>query len=391
MQRVAIVAAKRTPMGSFLGGLSGLTAPALGSTAIRAAVEQSKVAGSAIDEALIGNVLSAGQGQAPARQAVLGAGLPEAVPCTTVNKVCGSGMKTIMMGSDSIKVGANSVVLCGGLESMSNAPYLLKDARKGHRMGNKPAIDSMVHDGLWDPYDNVHMGNCGEICANEYSFSREEQDAYALQSLQYAKAAQEAGVFEWEMAPVTIKGRKGEVVVSVDESPGQAMPDKISKLKPAFAKEGTVTAANASTINDGASALVIAGEDAVKAHGLTPIAWISGYAQHAQTPKYFTTAPGPAVKKLLDQAGWSATDVDLWEINEAFAVVTMAAIKDLGISREQVNVFGGATALGHPIGSSGSRIVVTLLNALRHQQKQRGIATLCIGGGEATAIAVEMA
>lgn len=391
MQRVAIVAAKRTPMGSFLGGLSGLAAPQLGSAAIKAAVEQSKVGGQNIDEALLGCVLSAGQGQAPARQAVLGAGLPVAVPCTTVNKVCGSGMKTIMMGADSIKVGSNSVVLCGGLESMSNAPYLLKDARKGHRMGDKKAIDSMVSDGLWDPYDNVHMGNCGEICANEYSFSREDQDQYALQSLQYAKAAQAAGVFEWEMAPVTIKGRKGDVVVSIDESPGQAMPDKISKLKPAFDKNGSVTAANASTINDGASALIIAGEDAVKAHGLTPIAWIEGYTQHAQTPKYFTTAPGPAVKKLLEQAKWSASDVDLWEINEAFAVVTMAAIKDLGISREQVNVFGGATALGHPIGSSGSRIVVTLLNALRHHKKQRGIATLCIGGGEATAIAVTMA
>eukprot|EP00756_Hemistasia_phaeocysticola_P006210 Hpha_TRINITY_DN13731_c0_g1::TRINITY_DN13731_c0_g1_i1::g.142193::m.142193/K00626/E2.3.1.9, atoB; acetyl-CoA C-acetyltransferase len=391
MKRVAIVAAKRTPMGSFLGGLSGLAAPQLGSVAIKAAVEQSKVPGNQIDEALIGNVLAAGQGQAPARQAVLGAGLPEAVPCTTVNKVCGSGMKTIMMGADSIKVGFNNVVLCGGLESMSNAPYLLKDARKGHRMGNKPAIDSMVHDGLWDPYDNVHMGNCGEICADEYKFTREEQDAYALQSLEYAKKAQAEGVFGWEMAPVTIKGRKGDTVFEMDESPGQAMPDKISKLKPAFKKDGSVTAANASTINDGASALVIAGEDTVQSLGLTPIAWITGYAQHAQTPKYFTTAPGPAVSKLLDQVAWKAGDVDLWEINEAFAVVTMAAIKDLNLARDRVNVFGGATALGHPIGSSGSRIVVTLLNALRHNQKQRGIATLCIGGGEATAIAVEMA
>eukprot|EP01065_Artemidia_motanka_P025316 TRINITY_DN3030_c2_g1_i1.p2 TRINITY_DN3030_c2_g1~~TRINITY_DN3030_c2_g1_i1.p2 ORF type:complete len:389 (+),score=162.80 TRINITY_DN3030_c2_g1_i1:71-1237(+) len=387
LKRIAIVGAKRTPMGAFQGALSTLAAPKLGTAAIKAALEQSKVPGDQIDEALFGNVVAAGIGQAPCRQAVLGANLPESLPCTTINKVCGSGMKCVMMGSDSIQVGANGVVLAGGMESMSNIPYLLKDARKGHRMGNKACVDAMVADGLWDPYNDMHMGTCGELCAQEYGFTREQQDAYALQSLDFAVKAQSAGSFEWEIAPVTIKDK----VVSVDESPGQARPDKIGKLRPAFDKNGSVTAANSSSINDGASALILASEEKVSQLGLTPIAWITGYAQHAQEPKYFTTAPVPAIRKVLEKINCKAEDIDLWEINEAFAVVSMAAIRDLSLDRNKVNVFGGATALGHPIGSSGSRIIVTLLNALRTHEKKRGIASLCIGGGEATAIAVEMA
>jgi len=389
MSRVAIVAAKRTPMGAFMSSLQGVAAPSLASTAIKSAMEQSKLTGEQIDEAIMGNVVSAGIGQAPTRQAVLGAGLPTSVPCTTINKVCGSGMKTLMMGSDSIKAGANDIVLCGGMENMSRIPYLLPDARSGHRMGNKTSIDAMVHDGLWDPYDNVHMGNCGEICAEEYGFTREEQDLYAKQSLEYALAAQESGEINWEMAPVEIKSRKGVVTVDTDEGPKNARPDKMGALRPAFSKTGTITAANASSINDGASALIIASEEKVNQLGLTPLAWVHGYAQHAQPPKYFTTAPAPACQKVLDRAGLKASDVDLWEINEAFALVTMACMRDLDIPREKVNVFGGATAIGHPIGSSGSRIIVTLLNALRAREKKLGMATLCIGGGEATAILVE--
>eukprot|EP01064_Diplonema_japonicum_P032345 TRINITY_DN604_c0_g3_i1.p1 TRINITY_DN604_c0_g3~~TRINITY_DN604_c0_g3_i1.p1 ORF type:complete len:393 (+),score=136.46 TRINITY_DN604_c0_g3_i1:41-1219(+) len=392
MSRLAIVAAKRTPMGAFSGAFAGVPAPALAATAINAALEQSKFPAAELDEALFGNVVSAGIGQAPTRQAVIKAGLDNSLPCTTVNKVCGSGMKCIMMGGDSIKAGANDAVLVGGMENMSRIPYLLPDARAGHRMGDKKAIDAMVHDGLWDPYDNVHMGNCGELCAKEFGFTREQQDEYALQSLEMAKAAQASGVFDWEIAPVEVKGRGGKVnVVSQDEGPGMARPDKITSLRPAFDKNGSLTAANSSSINDGASALIVASEEKVKALGIEPIAWITGYTQHAQTPKYFTTAPAPAIAKLLEKQGLKASDVDLWEINEAFAVVTMAAMKEFSIPREQVNVHGGATALGHPIGSSGSRIVVSLLNALRAKGKSRGVASLCIGGGEATAISVEMA
>ena len=293
--------------------------------------------------------------------------------------------------TDSIKAGSNGVVLAGGMENMSKIPYLLPDARAGHRMGNKTAIDAMVHDGLWDPYGNVHMGNCGEVCATEYKFTREEQDEYAMQSLEYAKAAQASGVFDWEIAPVEISKRGKVTVVSTDESPDQCRPDRMTGLKPAFQKDGTITAANASSINDGASALVVASEEKVNALGLEPIAWVTGYAQHAQNPTYFTTAPGPAVQKVLKAQGLTPNDIDLWEINEAFAVVSMAAMRDLTIPRERVNVHGGATALGHPIGSSGSRIIVSLINALRAKEKKRGLATLCIGGGEATAITIELA
>eukprot|EP01061_Rhynchopus_euleeides_P038586 TRINITY_DN66176_c0_g1_i1.p1 TRINITY_DN66176_c0_g1~~TRINITY_DN66176_c0_g1_i1.p1 ORF type:complete len:412 (+),score=190.05 TRINITY_DN66176_c0_g1_i1:99-1238(+) len=379
-------------MGGFMGSLSGVHAPQLGAAAIKAALEQSNFPKDQIDEALFGNVVSAGIGQAPARQAVLGAGLSESIPCTTVNKVCGSGMKCVMIGSDSIKAQANESVLVGGLENMSRIPYLLPDARAGHRMGNKTAIDAMVHDGLWDPYGNVHMGSCGELCAEEYKITREEQDDYTLQSIENAKEAVANNVFDWEIAPVEVKGRGGKVtVVSHDEGPNLVRPDKVKALRSAFAKEGTITAANASSINDGASALILASEEKVKALGLAPIAWVTGYSQHAQIPKYFTTAPGPAVNKLLNKLSLTPNDIDLWEINEAFAVVTLAAMKDLSIPRDRVNVHGGATVLGHPIGSSGSRIIVTLLNALRAKEKKRGVATLCIGGGEATAICVEMA
>eukprot|EP01060_Flectonema_neradi_P034273 TRINITY_DN595_c17_g1_i1.p1 TRINITY_DN595_c17_g1~~TRINITY_DN595_c17_g1_i1.p1 ORF type:complete len:411 (+),score=106.50 TRINITY_DN595_c17_g1_i1:63-1235(+) len=390
MSRIAIVAAKRTPMGAFMGSLSTVPAPKLASTAITAAMEQSKVPNDEINEALFGNVVGAGIGQAPTRQAVLGAGLPESIPCTTVNKVCGSGMKCLMMGSDSIRAGSNDVVLVGGMENMSMTPYVLD--RSGPKMGHKQMKDSMINDGLWDPYDNVHMGNCGEICAKEYKFSREEQDEYALESLRRAKAAQESGVFNWEIAPVSVPGRGGKVtVVDTDESPGQAKADKIPGLRPAFEKTGTLTAANSSSINDGASCLVLASEEKVASLGLSPVAWVTGYAQHAQTPKYFTTAPAPAMEKLLKNLNLTVKDIDLWEINEAFAIVTMAAMRDMNIAHDQVNIHGGATSLGHPIGSSGSRIIVSLINALRAQGKQRGIASLCIGGGEATAVCVEMA
>eukprot|EP01059_Diplonema_ambulator_P033462 TRINITY_DN6_c10_g1_i1.p1 TRINITY_DN6_c10_g1~~TRINITY_DN6_c10_g1_i1.p1 ORF type:complete len:393 (+),score=136.24 TRINITY_DN6_c10_g1_i1:49-1227(+) len=392
MSRLAIVAAKRTPMGAFSGAFSGVPAPHLAAAAITAALEQSKFPADQLDEAIFGNVVSAGIGQAPTRQAVIKAGLDTSLPCTTVNKVCGSGMKCIMMGGDSIKAGANQAVLVGGMENMTRIPYLLPDARAGHRMGDKKVIDAMVHDGLWDPYDNVHMGNCGEICAKEFGFTREAQDEYSLQSLEYAKAAQASGVFDWEIAPVTVPGRGGKVtVVTQDEGPGMAKPDKIKSLKPAFDKNGSLTAANSSSINDGASCLIVASEEKINQLGIKPIAWITGYSQHAQTPKYFTTAPVPAINKLLEKQGLKPSDVDLWEINEAFAVVSMVAIKELNLKREAVNIHGGATALGHPIGSSGSRIVVSLLNALRATGKHRGVASLCIGGGEATAISVEMA
>eukprot|EP01012_Entosiphon_sulcatum_P055236 TRINITY_DN768_c0_g1_i1.p1 TRINITY_DN768_c0_g1~~TRINITY_DN768_c0_g1_i1.p1 ORF type:complete len:394 (+),score=72.31 TRINITY_DN768_c0_g1_i1:40-1221(+) len=391
MQRVAIVGAKRTPLGAFQGSLAALTAPQLGAAAIIASLQQAAPLTAAhIEECQMGNVLGAGIGQAPARQAALGAGLPQSVPCTTVNKVCGSGMKTIMNVVDAIRAGSLDIAVAGGMESMSNAPYLLPGARGGYRMGHRQVVDSMIHDGLWDPYDNVSMGNCGDICAKEYSFTRQDQDAYATETLRRAKAATASGAFKAEIVDVKTKGRKGEVTISKDEQPEQLVPEKIPTLKPAFNKDGTITAANSSSINDGAAALVLASERKVKELGLTPLAWVTGHGQHAQEPKWFTTAPAHAVRKVLAQLKLEAKDIDLWEINEAFAVVTMAAIRDLKISHDAVNIHGGACALGHPIGASGARIVVSLIYALQQQKKQRGIATLCIGGGEATALAIEL-
>lgn len=387
---VVIVSAVRTPMGAMTGSLSSLAAHELGSVAIKAALERAGVNPDQVDEVLMGNVLQAGQGQAPARQAALGAGIPSGAPCTTVHKVCGSGMKTAMLGHDMLKAGSANIVVAGGQESMSNAPYLLLKARTGYRYGHDKVYDHMALDGLEDAYEGIAMGVLAERCAEKYSFTREEQDAYALESLRRARAATEDGSFKAEIAPVTIKGRKGDIVVDSDEAPTRAMPDKIPTLRPAFKKDGTITAANASSISDGAAAMVLMLESTAKKMGLKPLAKIVGHTQHAQDPEWFTTAPVGAMQKLVDKAGWKIEDVDLFEINEAFALVTMAAMKDLNISHDKVNVYGGATALGHPIGASGARIVTTLLNALQQKGGKRGIASLCIGGGEGVAMAIEL-
>ncbi|MGK0290228.1 MAG: acetyl-CoA C-acetyltransferase [bacterium] len=390
MKRVAIVAAKRTALGAFQGQFASVPAPQLASFPIKACLEQAGLKGEQIDEAFMGNVLSAGVGQAPARQAVLAAGLPKSVITSTVNKVCGSGMKTMMMGADAINAGSADIVIAGGMESMSNAPYLLPKARTGYRMGNQQVVDGMVHDGLWDPYGNVHMGNGGELCAEKYGFTREDQDEFALESLKRASVAIETGAFNEEITPVTVESRKGSKTFSVDEQPGLARPDKIPALRPAFKKDGTVTAANASSINDGAAVVILASEEKVKELGLTPLAWITGQATYAHEPDYFTTAPVYAMQKLLKNIKLKASDIDLWEVNEAFAVVTMAATKELKLDPETVNVNGGATALGHPIGCSGTRVLVTLLYAMKQQDKKRGIASLCIGGGEGIALSIEL-
>ncbi|GAA5091213.1 acetyl-CoA C-acyltransferase [Paenalcaligenes hermetiae] len=387
---VVIVSAARTPMGAMTGSLSSLAAHELGSVAIKAALERAGVNPDQVDEVIMGNVLQAGQGQAPARQAAIGAGLPSNAPCTTIHKVCGSGMKAAMLGHDLLKVGSANVVVAGGQESMSNAPYLLLKARTGYRYGHDKVYDHMALDGLEDAYEGIAMGVLAERCAEKYAFTREEQDAFALESLRRARAATEDGSFKAEIAPVTIKGRKGETVVDTDEAPTRAMPDKIPSLRPAFKKDGTITAANASSISDGAAAMVLMRESTAKELGAQPLARIVAHTQHAHEPEWFTTAPVGAVQKLLDKTGWKIEDVDLFEINEAFAVVTMAAMKDLNIPHEKVNVYGGATALGHPIGASGARIVTTLIHALKQKGGKRGIATLCIGGGEAVAMAVEL-
>ena len=387
---VVIVSAARTPMGAMTGSLSSLAAHELGSVAIKAALERAGVNPDQVDEVIMGNVLQAGQGQAPARQAAIGAGLPSNAPCTTIHKVCGSGMKAAMLGHDLLKVGSANVVVAGGQESMSNAPYLLLKARTGYRYGHDKVYDHMALDGLEDAYEGIAMGVLAERCAEKYAFTREEQDAFALESLRRARAATEDGSFKAEIAPVTIKGRKGETVVDTDEAPTRAMPDKIPSLRPAFKKDGTITAANASSISDGAAEMVLMRESTAKELGAQPLARIVAHTQHAHEPEWFTTAPVGAVQKLLDKTGWKIEDVDLFEINEAFAVVTMAAMKDLNIPHEKVNVYGGATALGHPIGASGARIVTTLTHALKQKGGKRGIATLCIGGGEAVAMAVEL-
>ncbi len=387
---IVIVGAKRTPMGGFQGDLAGLTASELGAAAIRAALDEAGVATDRVDQSVMGCVLGAGQGQAPARQATLKAGLSESVSATTVNKMCGSGMKAVMDAHDALAVGSADIMIAGGMESMTNAPYLLPKARGGYRMGHGKVLDHMFLDGLEDAYDKGRlMGTFAEDCARHYQFTRQAQDDYAIRSLTRAKAAIESGAFAEEIVPVTVSGRGGDVTVAIDEQPGKARPDKIPTLKAAFAKDGTVTAANASSISDGAAALVLMRESTASERGLTPLARILGHSVHAQAPAWFTTAPIGALDKLFAKTGLTAKTVDLYEINEAFAVVAMAAIRDLDLDPEAVNMYGGATALGHPIGASGARILVTLLNALRRTGKTVGVGTLCIGGGEATALAVE--
>ena len=388
---IVIVGAARTPMGGFLGDLKDVPAPALGARAISAAVARAAVPADSVDEVLMGCVLPAGQGQAPARQASLGAGLPLAAGCTTVNKMCGSGMKAAMVATDLIRAGSADIVVAGGMESMSNAPYLLDRARTGYRMGHGRVLDHMFLDGLEDAYDKGRlMGTFAEDCAEAYQFTRQAQDAYALASLERANRAIREGAFAWEITDVPVQAGKAQRIVSTDEQPPKARPDKIPTLKPAFRDGGTVTAANSSSISDGAAALVMMRASEAEKRGVAPLARVVAHATHATAPKDFPIAPIGALKVLFDKTGWSKESVDLFEINEAFAVVAMAAMRDLGLSHEKVNVNGGACALGHPIGSSGARILVTLIGALRARSLKRGVASLCIGGGEATAMAVEL-
>ena len=387
---VVIIAAKRTPIGAFQGALSGATTTQLGAAVIGDAIEGSGVDAADIDRVIMGCVLPAGLGQAPARQAALGAGVPEGVPCVTVNKMCGSGMEAITLAHDMIKAGSAGIVVAGGLESMSNAPYLLPKARSGYRMGHQEALDHMFYDGLQDPFEGQMMGHYAQATADKYGFSREEMDAFATESARRAQRAVADGTFAGEIAPVTIKSRRGDTLVDTDETPGTVSVDKIPTLRPAFAKDGTVTAATSSSISDGAAAVIMMTADEADKRGLTAIAKIVGHSAFAHEPAWFTTAPIYALKKLLEAQGWTPDDVDLFEINEAFAVVTMAAMKDVGISHDKVNVNGGACALGHPIGATGCRISVTLLHELAARGLTRGIATQCIGGGEATAVAYEI-
>ena len=386
-----ILSYARTPMGAMQGALADASATDLGATAVKAAVERSGVAGGDIDRIYMGCVLPAGLGQAPARQAAIKAGLPKSVQATTVNKVCGSGMQTVIMGDEALAAGNAQFIIAGGMESMTNAPYLLKKHRSGARIGHDTAYDHMFLDGLEDAYEEGRaMGSFAQCTADQYQLTRQQMDDYAIESLSRAKSAIDNGGFKDEVVPVTIKSRAGETIVDTDESPGRGRPDKIPQLKPAFAKEGTITAATSSSISDGAAALVLTRESTAKAAGLTPIARIVATAAHAQEPAEFTIAPIGAMNKVLAKAGWKVGDVDLFEINEAFACVAMFAMKDLGISHDKINVHGGATALGHPIGASGTRILVTLVNALKQKGLKRGVASLCIGGGEATAVAVEL-
>jgi acetyl-CoA C-acetyltransferase len=388
---VVIVAAARTPMAAFQGDFASLTAPELGAAAISAARERAGLSPEQVEEVVFGCVLPAGQGQAPARQAALGAGLTLATGCTTINKMCGSGMRAAMFAHDMLLAGSVETIVAGGMESMTNAPYLLPKARAGMRMGHGQVLDHMFLDGLEDAYEKGRlMGAFAEQCASSYSFSREAQDAFAIESLRRAQRANDDGSFKWEIAPVTVKGRKGDTVIDRDEQPFKANIEKIPALKPAFAKDGTVTAANSSSISDGAAALVMMRESTAKRLGVTPLARVAGHSTFAQQPALFTTAPVGAIRKLLEKNGWRANDVDLYEINEAFAVVTMAAMREHDLPHDKVNVHGGACALGHPIGASGARILVTLIGALRHRGLKRGVASLCIGGGEATAMGVEL-
>jgi acetyl-CoA C-acetyltransferase len=387
---IVIAGAARTPMGGFLGDLAAAPAPTLGACALRAAVRRAGVAPDAVEEVIMGNVLPAGQGQAPARQASLGAGLPEAAGCTTINKMCGSGMKAVMLAHDLLLAGVNRVMVAGGMESMSNAPYLLPKARAGMRLGHGEVKDHMFLDGLEDAYDKGRlMGTFAEDCAAHYGFTREAQDRFAIESLQRAQAAVRAGSFRAEIEPVALASARGDATVDQDEQPLKASPERIPALRPAFRQDGTVTAANSSSISDGAAALVMMRLSEAQRRGIRPLARIVGHATHAQAPGWFTTAPVGAMRSLFDRTGWRAADVDLYEINEAFAVVTMAAMHELRLSRDIVNIHGGACALGHPIGASGARILVTLLAALEKHDLTRGVAALCIGGGEATAVAIE--
>ena len=387
---IVIAGMARTPMGSFQGTLAGVDAPGLGAAAIRGALARAGVDGAAVSEVIMGCVLQAGQGQAPARQAAIGAGIPDAVGATTVNKMCGSGMKAAMLGHDLIAAGSADIVVAGGLESMSNAPYLLPKARGGMRMGHGAVKDHMFLDGLEDAYDRGKlMGVFAENTAERYQFTREEQDAFAIRSLERGRRANEDGSFAGETVPVTVKTRKGETTVTRDEQPFSAAPEKIPHLRPAFRENGTVTAANSSSISDGASALVLMRRSEAERRGIAPLAAIVAHACHAQAPEWFTTAPVGAIAKALAKAGWRTDEVDLWEINEAFAVVTMAAMKEHGLPADRVNVHGGACAMGHPIGASGARIVATLLGAMRKHDVDKGVAALCIGGGEGTALAIE--
>ena len=388
---IVVIGAARTPLGGLLGTLSGVSAPALGATALRSAIERAKVPADAIDETIMGCVLPAGLGQAPARQASIGAGIPRSVPCTTINKMCGSGMRAVMFGMDLLQSGSANIVAAGGMESMSNAPHLLPKLRSGLRLGHGQVLDHMFLDGLEDAYDKGRlMGTFAEDTAKKYGFTREQQDAFAIASLTRAQNAIRDGKFRGEIVPVSVPSKKGDVLVDTDEQPAAANLEKIPTLKPAFAKDGTVTPANSSSISDGAAALVLTTEPEANRRGARVLARLIGHASHAQEPAWFTTAPVGAIEKLLKKIGWKVADVDLWEINEAFAVVTMAAMHDLKLPHEKVNVHGGACALGHPIGASGARILVTLIAALQDRGLKRGVAGICIGGGEATAIALEL-
>lgn len=390
MKDVFILSAARTPIGAFQGSLAGLPAATLGARALAGAVDRAGVPPESIEQVYMGSVLTAGQGQAPARQATLGAGLPVSTGAVTVGKVCGSAMRAVMTAANDLRCGDFSLVAAGGMESMSQAPYLAAGARDGLRLGHGRLVDSMIHDGLWDPYGDKHMGNCAELCVAKYGLTREAQDAYSRESYERAQRATESGAAGEEIVAVSVPQRRGDaVVVDRDEEPARANFDKMGKLRPAFDKDGTVTAANASKINDGAAALVLGTEEAAQAHGVTPLARLVAQASVAQEPEWFTTAPVAAVRKVLDRSGLGADDIDLWEVNEAFAAVSMAFIEDLGLTHEVVNVRGGAVALGHPIGCSGARIIVTLLHAMRERGARRGCAAICIGGGEATAVIVE--
>ncbi|HEY9687278.1 MAG TPA: thiolase family protein [Coleofasciculaceae cyanobacterium] len=392
MKDIFIVNGARTPIGSFLGELSGLTAPELGGVAIQGVLKRSGVSPDAINEVIMGCVLSGGVGQSPARQALRKAGIPDSAGALTINKVCGSGMKAVMIGSAEILADDYELVMAGGMESMSNAPFYVKGMRTGVKMGNQQMLDGMIYDGLWDPYSDIHMGNCAEQCVAKYEFTREAQDAYAKQSYERAQRAVKEGAFKSEIEPVLIPQRKGDPkVVDTDEEPFRGDPEKLATLRTAFQREGgTITAGNASTINDGAAAVLLASEAAVKKHNLKPLARIVGSATHSQDPTWFTTAPVSAIQKALDKAGLTVADIDLFEVNEAFAVVAMVAQQDLNIPLEKLNIWGGAVAIGHPIGASGARLLITLIHALKATGGKRGLASLCIGGGEATAMIVEL-
>ncbi len=390
MSKVVITGAKRTAIGALLGQFTGVPTPTLGATAIKGALEQSGLAPEKVDEVIMGCVLPAGLGQAPARQAALGAGLPTGTGCTTINKVCGSGMKAMMLAHDLIKAGSANIVVAGGMESMTNAPHLLPNSRTGIKYGSVEMLDHMAWDGLTNPYDKQAMGVFGEMCVEKFGFTREQQDAFAAESVRRAQKAVAEGAFKAEIVPVTVAGRKGDTVIDTDEQPGRCNIEKIPSLRPAFKKDGTITAASSSSINDGAAALVLMSEESAKAAGAKPLATVVAHASHAQAPEWFTTAPVSAIEAVLAKAGWKVDEVDLFEVNEAFACVAMAPIHALGIPHEKLNVHGGACALGHPIGASGARLVVTLIHALQRHGGKRGVASLCIGGGEATAVAIEL-